>query len=110
MSRLCFVWLAVLVLLNVRKSLKNFINRRNLKWKIRFFQISWLSVNANPVVEKPIFAPTIQLSDGNKIPVIGLGTYKALAGEVEQAVKDAIDIGYRHIDTAYRYDNEKVLL
>lgn len=67
-------------------------------------------MNGNPVDEKPIFAPTIQLSDGNKIPVIGLGTYKALAGEVEQAVKDAIDIGYRHIDTAYRYDNEKVLL
>lgn len=69
--------------------------------------IFWFVAYANPVDEKPIFAPTVQLSDGNKIPVIGLGTYKALAGEVEQAVKDAIDIGYRHIDTAYRYDNEK---
>lgn len=88
----------------------NFHKAQKLKVKILVFQISWLSVNANPVNEKPIFAPTVQLSDGNKIPVIGLGTYKALAGEVEQAVKDAIDIGYRHIDTAYRYDNEKVLL
>lgn len=32
---------------------------------------------------------------------------KALAGDVERAVKDAIDCNYRHIDTAYLYGNER---
>ncbi|XP_031625039.1 aldo-keto reductase family 1 member B7-like [Contarinia nasturtii] len=57
--------------------------------------------------EKPLFAPRVRLSDGNSIPVLGLGTSWAKQPEGEQAIKDAIDIGYRHIDTAYVYGNEK---
>ncbi|XP_055320008.1 1,5-anhydro-D-fructose reductase-like [Sitodiplosis mosellana] len=57
--------------------------------------------------DKPIFAPTIQLNDGHLIPALGLGTNQVKTAEGEQAVKDAIDIGYRHIDTAYLYGNEK---
>lgn len=51
-----------------------------------------------------ILAPTIRLSSGYDIPVVGLGTYGP--GDIEQAVKDAIDSGYRHIDTAFVYHNE----
>lgn len=51
--------------------------------------------------------PTISLSDGTAMPVIGLGTYLAKKGECEEAVKLAIDAGYRHIDTAFVYGNEK---
>ncbi|XP_055320009.1 1,5-anhydro-D-fructose reductase-like [Sitodiplosis mosellana] len=51
-------------------------------------------------------APTIRLSSGYDIPVIGLGTFESTAGDAEQAVKDAIDAGYRHIDTAFLYGNE----
>lgn len=47
------------------------------------------------------------LNDGNKIPVIGLGTWRSKPDEVSTAVRYAIDIGYRHIDCAYIYGNEK---
>ncbi|XP_019508821.1 PREDICTED: 3-oxo-5-beta-steroid 4-dehydrogenase [Hipposideros armiger] len=52
----------------------------------------------------------IPLSDGNSIPVIGLGTYSepkmTSKGDCLTAVKMAIDIGYRHFDGAFIYKNE----
>ncbi|XP_055306360.1 putative aldo-keto reductase family 1 member C8, partial [Sitodiplosis mosellana] len=51
-------------------------------------------------------APTVLLNNGYKIPIVGDGTYLSKGNEVEQAVKDAIDVDYRHIDTAYIYQNE----
>lgn len=46
------------------------------------------------------------LSNGVKIPKLGLGTWFIADDKAEQAVKEAINIGYRHIDTAQAYGNE----
>ena len=51
--------------------------------------------------------PTILLNDGKTIPQIGFGTSPLNDEEVVPAVIAAIEAGYRHIDTAYRYNNER---
>lgn len=52
--------------------------------------------------------PTYVLSNGVEIPKVGFGTWQTPDGKVAvQAVKDALDAGYRHIDTAQIYGNEE---
>ncbi|MDC7228759.1 MAG: aldo/keto reductase [Sphaerochaetaceae bacterium] len=50
---------------------------------------------------------TYMLSNGVKIPKLGLGTWFISDDTVAQAVRDAITLGYRHIDTAQAYQNER---
>ncbi|APU72278.1 2,5-diketo-D-gluconic acid reductase [Companilactobacillus crustorum] len=50
---------------------------------------------------------TFDIYNGVKIPKVAFGTWQIPAGQARQAVKDAIDTGYRHIDTALVYENEK---
>jgi 2,5-diketo-D-gluconate reductase A len=52
-------------------------------------------------------APTLALNDGNSIPQIGLGTWPLNDEQVATAVVAAVEAGYRHIDTAARYGNER---
>ena len=49
----------------------------------------------------------ISLNDGNHIPQIGFGTSPLNDQAVVPAIRAALEAGYRHIDTAYRYNNEK---
>lgn len=49
----------------------------------------------------------VELNDGNTIPILGLGTYKMSDEEARESVRYALEIGYRHIDTASLYGNEK---
>src|SRR5689334_21427109 len=50
--------------------------------------------------------PTIQLNDGHLIPQLGFGVFRVDPDETERIVSDALEVGYRHIDTAAIYGNE----
>ena len=47
------------------------------------------------------------LNNGVKIPKLGLGTWFIDDDKAAQAVRDAVEVGYRHIDTAEDYFNER---
>jgi 2,5-diketo-D-gluconate reductase A len=51
--------------------------------------------------------PSIELNTGARIPQLGFGVFQIPPRETAEAVKTALDIGYRHIDTAEMYGNEK---
>ncbi|MFB1295192.1 aldo/keto reductase [Mycobacterium sp. pW049] len=51
--------------------------------------------------------PTIELNDGARIPQLGFGVFQIEPDETADAVKQALEVGYRHIDTAEMYQNEK---
>jgi 2,5-diketo-D-gluconate reductase A len=51
--------------------------------------------------------PRVPLNDGNSIPQLGYGVFKVPAADTERAVSEALEVGYRHIDTAAIYGNEE---
>ena len=51
--------------------------------------------------------PSVVLNDGNHIPQLGFGVFKVDPDETERIVSDALEVGYRHIDTAKAYGNEE---
>jgi 2,5-diketo-D-gluconate reductase A len=51
--------------------------------------------------------PTITLNNGIEIPQLGFGVYQVPPEETRDAVQAALEVGYRHIDTAEMYGNEK---
>jgi 2,5-diketo-D-gluconate reductase A len=52
-------------------------------------------------------APLVTLNDGNCIPAVGFGVFQIPPADTEQAVGAALRAGYRHIDTAAAYGNER---
>jgi 2,5-diketo-D-gluconate reductase A len=58
-----------------------------------------ITVNADAV-------PRLRLNDGNSIPQIGFGVYQIPPQDTAEAAANALEIGYRHIDTAQMYRNE----
>lgn len=56
------------------------------------------------------FTDTFELYNGVKVPCVGYGTYLTPDGEIaKNCVKEALNVGYRHIDTAFVYGNEKAV-
>jgi 2,5-diketo-D-gluconate reductase A len=51
--------------------------------------------------------PSIQLNDGNSIPQLGFGVFQIPPEETAEATRVALELGYRHIDTAEMYGNER---
>src|SRR4026209_2355656 len=51
--------------------------------------------------------PTTRLNDGHTVPQIGLGTASLNDDKVAPVIVTALEAGYRHIDTAYRYGNQR---
>ena len=54
----------------------------------------------------PTQTPKVTLNNGVEMPIVGFGVFQIPPDETEQAVDTALDVGYRHIDTAASYDNE----
>jgi 2,5-diketo-D-gluconate reductase A len=51
--------------------------------------------------------PTIELDDGYTIPQLGFGVFQIPPADTAAAVMTALEVGYRHIDTAEMYGNER---
>lgn len=51
--------------------------------------------------------PTVSLAGGGALPLVGLGTWEMTGSPCYRAVRHALDLGYRHIDTATMYRNER---
>ncbi|MFV0373600.1 aldo/keto reductase [Microbacterium sp.] len=51
--------------------------------------------------------PSLTLTDGHRIPQVGFGVFRVDPDQTERIVTDALEAGYRHIDTAALYGNEE---
>jgi 2,5-diketo-D-gluconate reductase A len=56
-----------------------------------------------------IQVPKITINNGVEMPILGFGVYQIPAEETEQAVTDALEAGYRLLDTAEAYQNEEAV-
>ncbi len=51
--------------------------------------------------------PALELNDGRSIPQLGFGVFQIAPEDTAEAVARALEVGYRHVDTAQMYGNEK---
>jgi diketogulonate reductase-like aldo/keto reductase len=57
-------------------------------------------------VEQSVESASVELASGTSMPILGLGTWQAQGRSASAAVLSALEVGYRHIDTATAYGNE----
>ena len=53
--------------------------------------------------------PNVTLNNGVEMPILGFGVYQIPPDDTERAVTEALEVGYRHIDTAAAYGNEEAV-
>jgi hypothetical protein len=73
---------------------------------------SWLSRWSTATIERSVHVgtiPNVMLNNGVAMPIVGFGVYQVPPQETEQAVATAVEVGYRHIDTAASYENEEAV-
>jgi 2,5-diketo-D-gluconate reductase A len=59
------------------------------------------------ISQRTTVIPSIRLNDGQSIPQLGFGVFQIDPADTAEAVGSALDVGYRHIDTAEMYRNER---
>ncbi len=75
----------------------------NYLWPIEF--IAWLRML--DIIDSPANKAVIKLNNGLEMPQFGLGTFRSSVEQAHDAVLAALKAGYRHIDTAHAYQNER---
>ncbi|XP_032521111.2 1,5-anhydro-D-fructose reductase-like [Danaus plexippus] len=78
------------------------VPKENFKYCLPF-----ISRNISKVLRNMKFVKLSQTND--LMPTLGLGTWQASPEVIEQTVYKALDLGYRHIDTAFNYNNEEAI-
>nr|WP_218910317.1 aldo/keto reductase [Nocardioides thalensis] len=58
-------------------------------------------------MQRDVTIPQIKLNDGTSIPQFGLGLWQVPPADTERVVSEALELGYRHLDTAQMYGNEQ---
>ena len=75
----------------------------NYLWPTEF--LAWLRMLG--IINQPANEAKIKLNNGLEMPQFGIGTFKSSATQAHDAVLAALKAGYRHIDTAHAYQNER---
>ena len=75
----------------------------NALWPTEF--MAWLRMLK--IIDEPASTAVIRLNNGLEMPQFGIGTYRSSVEQAHDAVLAALKAGYRHIDTAHAYQNER---
>jgi 2,5-diketo-D-gluconate reductase A len=59
------------------------------------------------ITQRTTVVPSVTLNDGHSIPQLGFGVFQIDPADTAEAVGNALQVGYRHIDTAEMYRNER---
>ncbi|KFD72200.1 hypothetical protein M514_01386 [Trichuris suis] len=89
------------------------LNERTTLFMLRFsglkiIRTSHLNNNRRPFIYK-MSSKCVTLHNGVLMPMLGYGTWLAEGELLYNGLKKALDVGYRHIDTAYVYENEDII-